>query len=215
MDYRRRMFRGAKIEDCIEDFIQMEQTTREQMNEDSGGFSLIAKGMNNAYRYVINRMVRDFEYKKGELSLKMKFEELEKLFRRLSHNNMEQSKKNLYETIQESYYKEDIPEEAMEDVKELSPDFQKGMFEGMSFAYEQVANYISILVSNSNQLTDKSATDLVALITSNSIVKNEEIVEESETYQQGFVGGMKASFNLSKMEVEEKFNLNNSVQSNE
>lgn len=58
------MFRGAKIEDCIEDFIQMELTTRDQMNTENESLHLISKGMNNAYRYVVNRMVRDFEYKR-------------------------------------------------------------------------------------------------------------------------------------------------------
>lgn len=208
MDYRKRMFRGAKIEDCIEDFIQMELTTREQIQDEDTEYRLIAKGMNSAYRYVVNRMVRDFEYKKEELRLRTKFEELEKIFRRLVENNLEQSKKDLYETVQESYYKDDIPEEAMEDLKKMTPDFQKGMFEGMSFAYEQVANYISIMLDTADKLSEKNVHNILQHINKNSLVED-EVEESATTYQEGLANGMKAGFNLAHFEIKGKFQIQN------
>ncbi len=93
MEYRKRMFRGAKIEDCIKDFIQMEQVTREQVENDTGELQTISKGMNQAYRNVVNRMVRDFEYKKEELAMREKIEEAAKLFQQLAQNNRELSQK--------------------------------------------------------------------------------------------------------------------------
>lgn len=200
------MFRGAKIEDCIEDFIQMEESTREQMQDTDTELRLIAKGMNNAYRYVVNRMVRDFEYKKEELKLRTKFEELEKVFRRLAENNLEQSKKDLHETIQETYYKEDIPEEAMNELKNIAPDFQKGMFEGMSFAYEQAANYISIMLDTSDKLSEKHINNVLQHIHKNSLIKG-DIEESAVTYQEGMTNGIKAGFNLADLEIKGKFQI--------
>lgn len=202
------MFRGAKIEDCIEDFIQMEFSTREQMQDTDTEFRLIAKGMNSAYRYVVNRMVRDFEYKKEELKLRTKFEELEKVFRRLAESNLEQSKNDLYDTVQESYYKDDIPEDAMEELKNIEPDFQKGMFEGMGFAYEQVANYISIMLDTSDKLSEKHINHVLQHIHKNSLIK-EEIEESAVTYQEGLTNGIKAGFNMADLEIKGKFQIPN------
>lgn len=90
-----------------------------------------------------------------------KIEELETLSRRLAENSLEQSKNNQNETVQESYYKDDIPKEAMEELKDIAPNFQKGMFEGMRFAYEQVANYISIMLATSDKLNEKHINNVL------------------------------------------------------
>ncbi|MFS0786672.1 hypothetical protein ABC345_09870 [Shouchella sp. 1P09AA] len=48
-DYRKRMFRGSKIEDCIFDFIEMEKTSNKQLSDNDNNQQLFAKGMNSAY----------------------------------------------------------------------------------------------------------------------------------------------------------------------
>ncbi|MFB4211484.1 hypothetical protein ACE1TH_06140 [Shouchella sp. JSM 1781072] len=48
-DYRKRMFRGSKIEDCILDFIEMEKTSNKQLSDNDNNQQLFAKGMNSAY----------------------------------------------------------------------------------------------------------------------------------------------------------------------
>ncbi|QKS69863.1 hypothetical protein FLK61_24050 [Paenalkalicoccus suaedae] len=208
-NYRKRMFRGAKIEDCIEDFIQMEQSSRIDMHKGEEELALVSKGMNIAYRYIVNRMVRDFDYQRGELEMEKKLLDLEKLFRRLSESNLEQSKKDLLETVQETHFKEDILEEALDDLKNISPDNQRGMFEGMSVAYEQVANYISIVINSTDKISLKHLNQLILLIENNHSVKAElqEEDEDTVTYQNGFANGMKAGFNLAKMEMKQMINM--------
>lgn len=207
-DYRKRMFRGAKIEDCIRDFIDMESCALEQIRNDETEFALFSKGMHTAYQFVVNRMVRDFEYNKEELNLKQKLSELEKMYRRLAETNLEQSKQDLFQTVEQSYYDVDVPEDALEELKELSPDYQKGMFEGMSFAYEDVANYISIIISNVENINDKSVNQLISLISSNNFVNKEiDLEEESKTYKSGFASGAKAGFKLTVVELKERFSV--------
>ncbi|GAK06117.1 hypothetical protein JCM19037_4690 [Geomicrobium sp. JCM 19037] len=202
MDYRKKML---KIEDCIEDFIQMEKTTREQMNTDEQNLYFVSKGMNAAYRYVVNRMVRDFEYEKERLSLEEQLERVRNRFQKLSKDNIEQSKVPLGETIKESDYRDDIPEEAIEEVNNLNEHFQQGMFEGIAFAYEQVGNYISIMLHHSTALTEKSITDLVQQIEQNHFA-NVAISETAESYQDGFANGAKSGFNMASWEIKDTFN---------
>lgn len=208
-DYRKRMFRGAKIEDCIQDFIQMEQTTRRQMKQDQGDLAILSKGMNSAYRYVVNRMVREFEYQKEEIKLKNKLLDLEKLFRKLAENNLDQSKKDLLETVAESYFKDDIPEEALIDLQAISAENQQGIFEGMSFAYEQVANYFSVLLHSTDQISEQNVSQLLDLIANNSMMKtsSEESEDDNKTYQGGFASGTRAGFNLAILEIKETFQM--------
>ncbi|WP_204799025.1 hypothetical protein [Oceanobacillus neutriphilus] len=140
--------------------------------------------------------------------MRTKFEELEKVFRRLAESNLEQSKNDLYDTVQESYYKDDIPEDAMEELKNIEPDFQKGMFEGMGFAYEQVANYISIMLDTSDKLSEKHINHVLQHIHKNSLIK-EEIEESAVTYQEGLTNGIKAGFNMADLEIKGKFQIPN------
>lgn len=206
-DYRKRMFRGAKIEDCIQEFIQMERTTKMQMKNDERDFALLSKGMNSAYQYVVNRMVREFEYNEEVIKLKNQLVQLEKQYRKLAENNLEQSKKNLFETLKESYYLENIPDEALTDLENMSTDNQKGLFVGMSMAYEQVANYISIIINRSDNLSEQDINHLLSLIEANAFMKasDEELIEDAETYQNGFMNGIKAAYSLAMMEIKETF----------
>ncbi|WP_078394397.1 hypothetical protein [Shouchella patagoniensis] len=197
MDYRKRMFRGAKIEDCIEDFIQLEITSRTQ----SKSGDKIYQGMNTAYRYVVNRMVREFDYKKGDRLMRNQFIELEKHFRRQTDSSIAQSTESLYDQVKEAPYLDGIPEEAIDELQQLTPEYQKGMFEGMAFAYEQVANYLSIYIANTNELTETSVHELLDLIQKNKIVQDEKIAEGTKTYQEGFTNGVKAGFNLASWEI--------------
>ncbi|MEK4563287.1 hypothetical protein MKX54_01165 [Alkalihalobacillus sp. FSL R5-0424] len=206
-DYRKRMFRGAKIEDCIQEFIQMERTTKSQIENDEGEFALLSKGMNSAYQYVVNRMVREFEYNEEGIKMKKKLVQLEKQYRKLAENNLEQSKRNLLETLNESYYVENIPEEALTDLETMSTDNQKGLFVGMSMAYEQVANYISILKNRSDNLAEQDINHLLSLIEANAFMKasDEELIEDEQTYKNGLMNGMKAAYGLAMMEIKETF----------
>ncbi|MEY8749134.1 hypothetical protein [Alkalicoccobacillus gibsonii] len=206
-DYRKRMFRGAKIEDCIQEFIQMERTTKMQMKNDERDFALLSKGMNSAYQYVVNRMVREFEYNEEGIELKNQLFQLEKQYRKLSENNLEQSKKNLFETLKESYYLENIPDEELTDLENMSTDNQKGLFVGMSMAYEQVANYISIIINRSDNLSEQDINHLLSLIEANAFMKasDEELIEDAETYQNGLMNGIKAAYGLAMMEIKETF----------
>ena len=121
--------------------------------------------MNSAYRYVVNRMVREFDYKKGDP------------------------------------YLDGIPEEAIDELQQLTPEYQKGMFEGMAFAYEQVANCLSIYIANTKELTENSVHDLLVLIQKNKIVQDEKIEDGTKTYREGFTNGVKAGFNLASWEI--------------
>ncbi|TKG97592.1 hypothetical protein FC682_27080, partial [Peribacillus simplex] len=64
-DYRKKMFRGAKIEDCILDFIDMEKELSRTLETADEQERQLLLGMSKAYRLIVNRLVREFDYFKG------------------------------------------------------------------------------------------------------------------------------------------------------
>ncbi|MFB4211485.1 hypothetical protein ABC345_09865 [Shouchella sp. 1P09AA] len=139
--------------------------------------------------------------------MKERLKELEKSFRRLAENNREQSKKDLYQTVNESFYKEDIPHEALDELKTLSPDFQKGLFDGLAFSHEQVANYCQLVMETSNLINETVIHQLVHSMKSHRSLQEAKINSDESTYQGGFSQGIKAGFNSSIIEVQSKCNV--------
>ena len=75
-NYRKRMFRGAKIEDCILDFIDMEKELTRSIKVTAGDERSLLSGMSKAYRMIVNRLVREFDYSKGGVAMDIKLTEL-------------------------------------------------------------------------------------------------------------------------------------------
>ena len=64
-EYRKKMFRGAKIEDCILDLIDMETELSKSLETTDKQERQMLLGMSKAIRLIVNRLVREFDYPVG------------------------------------------------------------------------------------------------------------------------------------------------------
>ncbi|MCT1903956.1 hypothetical protein [Oceanobacillus sojae] len=137
--------------------------------------------------------------------MRNQLKELEKNFRTLAKEQQLQSQKSFHD-MSGFYYKDDISgENADEELKNMTPDFPKGALAGMSFANEQVADYISCILRTADKLTEKNVHDLLLHIDKNNSVKEEELEDSISVYRASLKYGMKIGFNMAKLEIKEKF----------
>lgn len=62
MEYRKRMFRGAKIEDCILDFENMRKISEQKAQTSTDEFrKRLYDGMAITYQTVVSRLCNDFD----------------------------------------------------------------------------------------------------------------------------------------------------------
>lgn len=142
-----------------------------------------------------------------DFSLRTQLKELEKNFRTLAEEQQVQSQKSFHD-MSGVYYRDDISEEAAKKgLKKLAPDFPKGVLEGMSFANEQVANYISSILSTTDKLTGENVQDLLSYMDKNNSVKEEALEDSISEYRKILKYGIKLGFNMAKLEIEKNFIL--------
>src|SRR5690625_3639566 len=94
-------------------------------------------GMSKAYRLIVNRLVRDFNYSKGGNLVNTKLKDLISTLKRSALAAQEQDQTNLSDLVDGMYYDE-IPEDAKKELAETPQDIQQGLFEGMAHGYEKV-----------------------------------------------------------------------------
>lgn len=75
----------------------------------------------------------------------------------------------------------------------------------MSFANEQVANYISSILSTTDKLTGENVQDLLSYMDKNNSVKEEALEDSISEYRKILKYGIKLGFNMAKLEIEKKF----------
>ncbi|WP_035179641.1 hypothetical protein [Alkalihalobacterium bogoriense] len=207
-EYRKKMFRGAKIEDCILDFISMEKELN-KMNRNTGeDEKQFLLGMSQAYRFVVNRLTREFDYVKGGDVVKLKVEELIRTFRKSATATQEQSKTGVVNLVEGKYYNE-IPEEAKKELLEIPEDLQVGLYEGMSHGYEKIIIDLELLLESTQ--TDKFASieEMMLKYKKTAAVLKEKINEDETDYRSGYLQGEMSSYLLAVEELQGSFELGN------
>ncbi|MGY3316877.1 hypothetical protein ACV242_005499 [Peribacillus simplex] len=144
-NYRKKMFRGAKIEDCILDFIYMEKELKRVIDTSDADKKVLLSGMSKAYRMIVNRLVREFDYSKGGVIINLKLTDLINSLKKRTIELANKSKEKSENSIHKTYY-EEIPEKAGNELNDIPDDFKKGLFEGMSIGYEKIMIDLELLL---------------------------------------------------------------------
>lgn len=205
-DYRKKMFRGAKIEDCILDFIEMEKELSKTIKTANEKERQLLLGMSKAYRLIVNRLVREFDYSKGGNLVNTKIKDLISSLNRSVLATQEQSKKNISDLISGMYYDE-IPDDVKKEMAETPQDLQKGLFEGMSHGYEKVIIDLELLLESTQ--TDKIANLETMTIKYKKIAEmlKGKFSEDDVNFRSGYIQGEMASYHMVVDEIRSTFNL--------
>lgn len=200
------MFRGAKIEDCILDFIEMEKELSRTIKTATEKERQLLLGMSKAYRLIVNRLVREFDYSKGGNLVNTKIKDLISSLNRSVLATQEQSKKNISDLISGMYYDE-IPDDVKKEMAETPQDIQKGLFEGMSHGYEKVIIDLELLLESTQ--TDKIADLETMTIKYKKIAEmlKGKFSEDDVDFRSGYIQGEMASYHFVVDEIRGTFNL--------
>jgi hypothetical protein len=186
MDYRKRTFRGAKIEDCILDFELMRKTAEKHSQTSNDNYKKrLYDGMALAYQTVVNRLANDFDYTLEENDMDNLFERWINDFKRMRNSCLEQAKKPLDIS--------NVPEQIK---SELNSNKQKGLFEGMATGYNMIVSQLGVL---SRLVTDnQNIADIVNQIKAQLNNESEEFAvqsnQEGDDFAKGFYSGLSSSY---------------------
>lgn len=187
MDYRKRTFRGAKIEDCILDFENMRKTAEKQSRTTTDEFrKRLYDGMAISYQTVVNRLLNDFNYHLKKTQMKNPLQKWKEDFERMATSCLEQAiNPNSLSSV---------PETIKNDAN--FPKQQKGLFEGMSTGYGVVVSQIEILLGlGDSQIEVEDAVKLMReQLTNKSNEITEVMKEDMDPYKRGFYSGIKSSY---------------------
>ncbi|MDH2454861.1 hypothetical protein PQ796_30765 (plasmid) [Priestia megaterium] len=207
-NYRKKMFRGAKIEDCIIDFIDMEKELNKSIKTTTGDEKLLLSGMSKAYRMIVNRLVREFDYSKGGITMNVKITDLIESLKKRAIDAKNQSSSNTVDVLKSGYYNE-IPDEAKEEIKKVPQEFQKGLFEGMSIAYEKIIIDLESLLKTED--SDKLIHVERLLVNYQRLIEmlkgKFELNVNETTYRSGYLQGESSIYQIVKEEMEMIFDL--------
>lgn len=206
VEYRKRMFRGAKIEDCILDFIEIEKELSKTLETTNESERQLFLGMSKAYRLIINRLVREFDYSKGGNLVNTKIEELIRNLKRSVLATKEQSEKGFPDLIDGMYY-DQIPDDVKKEMVETPQDLQRGLFEGMSHGYEKV-------IIDLEQLLESNHNDKIAYIDEMTVkykkvagMLKEKFSENDIDFRSGYIQGEMSSYLMAIEEIRSTFNM--------
>jgi hypothetical protein len=207
-NYRKKMFRGAKIEDCIIDFIDMEKELNKSIKTTTGDEKLLLSGMSKAYRMIVNRLVREFDYSKGGITMNAKIMDLIESLKKRAIDAKNQSSSNTVDVLKSGYYNE-IPNEAKEEIKKVPQEFQKGLFEGMSIAYEKIIIDLESLLKSED--SDKLIHVERLLVNYQRLIEmlkgKFELNVNETTYRSGYLQGESSIYQIVKEEMKMIFDL--------
>ncbi|CAN7664882.1 hypothetical protein LJR015_002788 [Peribacillus frigoritolerans] len=203
-DYRKKMFRGAKIEDCILDFIDMEKELSRTLETADEQERQLLFGMSKAYRLIVNRLVREFDYLKGGDMVNTKVKDLISSLKRRTSEAKEQSKNNVLDLVNGMYY-DDIPEEAKEEITKVPQELQRGLFEGMALGYEKIVIDLELLLESTDN-------DKIAHIEKNlakykkiaEMLKN-KFKEDEIDFRSGYIQGEMSAYQMIREEIQVVF----------
>ncbi|PLR92841.1 hypothetical protein [Bacillus sp. T33-2] len=206
-DYRKKLFRGAKIEDCILDFIDMEKELSRTLDTANEQERQLLLGMSKAYRLIVNRLVREFDYTKGGDIVNTKIKDLINSLKRRASEAKEQSKNNVLDIVNGMYYN-DIPEEAKDEIASVPQELQRGLFEGMALGYEKIVIDLELLL-------DSTDSDKVVQIEKNlakykklAEMLKDKFKEDEVDFRSGYIQGEMSVYHMVREELLVIFNIN-------
>lgn len=188
-DYRKKMFRGAKIEDCIMEFQNRHQRAREQMNEAAEpGEKRFFEGIALAYQMAAQKLRWEFDYKKEEWEQEIT-QKIETVIREIER--CEEAAR----TAQSAPLAE-IP-------AEIPPEARKGVFEGMALAYRLIVQKLRW------ELEQRAGKESMGQIAAYCISEFERIASETEAHHrqtsdafaEGFANGMVAAYRSAVLQL--------------
>ncbi|WOD65267.1 hypothetical protein NQZ71_25600 (plasmid) [Niallia taxi] len=205
-EYRKKMFRGAKIEDCIIDFIEMEKELSTSLETTDKQERQMLLGMSKALRLIVNRLVREFDYTVGGDIVNAKLKDFISSIERRANEAHKQGNISMNELLNNMYY-DDIPDEAKEEIAKMPTNYQKGLWEGMALGYEKIIVDLQVILHS-------DANNKVSLIKINSD-KFEELAamfkdkwkEDEMDYRSGFMQGEMSAYTLISIEMKEFFSI--------
>ncbi|MFT8872940.1 MAG: hypothetical protein ABF868_11760 [Sporolactobacillus sp.] len=191
-DYRKKVFRGAKIEDCILLFEKNEKQAKAQKEDTKDkGEKRFFEGLALAYKFASQTLRWEFDYKKDEWEKRiiLKIENIIKQLELFESNsriipvNLDLVKKH-----------------------SMSEDLQKGIYKGMAHGYSTIVNRLK------NELINRKGKESVGNIVSDCIQEFEYITknyrkesdEAEDDFIKGFFGGINLAYNnaLKQLKVE-------------
>ncbi|MDQ0164056.1 hypothetical protein [Aeribacillus alveayuensis] len=205
-NYRKKLFRGAKIEDCILDFIEMEKELRRAIETNKGNEKLLLSGMSHAYRMIVNRLVREFDYSKGGVIVNTKLTDLIQSLEKRVKESKEQSKRSGTNLVNNVYY-DDIPNEAKNEIENIPREFQKGLFDGMSVVYEKIVIDLDIILKSDD--SDKIICIERLLESYQRVVEKlkEKFRKDDVDYRSGYLQGEVSAYQMVGEEIKVIFDL--------
>ncbi|WP_035186380.1 hypothetical protein [Alteribacter aurantiacus] len=204
--YRKRMFRGAKIEDCILDFSKMAETAEKdkiRVNEDE---AMYCAGMNAAFTFVVNRLAREFDYSRGDEQMVIELERLKVMFEKKVEESIKQSKENIGIQVDDALI-DQIPEEAKKELRKIPAEFQQGMFEGIALSYEEVAKSIDSLLKTVKKKDTESIEALIDRFKESAEVNRKKANGHDQSYREGLFQGIVAGYEIAAYEISETYNF--------
>ncbi|MDP1422075.1 hypothetical protein Q8G35_27910 [Peribacillus simplex] len=203
-DYRKKMFRGAKVEDCILDFIDMEKELSRTLETADEQERQLLLGMSKAYRLIVNRLVREFDYPKGGDSVNVKIKELISSLKRRISAAKEESKNNLTDLVNGMYYA-DIPEEAKDEIAKVPQELH--LFEGMAVGYEKIIIDLELLLESSDHDKISHIEISVAKYKKIADMLKDKFKEDEGDLRSGYIQGEMAAYVMIREEIQIIFNV--------
>ncbi|QPA32509.1 hypothetical protein [Thermaerobacillus caldiproteolyticus] len=198
-DYRKRLFRGAKIEDCILFFEENELKAKERKNEASNDYEKgFWEGNRLAYQMAAQKLRWDFDYKTEEWEQGI-IKKVEELIKQIEM--MEQSSRNQTDTSISQFLKQVEPKVSsafMDNVQEIPEEYMKGMFEGMAITYRLVISKLR------SEIEAREGTEGIGNIIKDCIQDFERAAgmyklnaeKTQDTFSKGFLEGAHAAYQV-------------------
>lgn len=139
-DYRKRLFRGAKVEDCILFFEENARKAGEHKNEASDDYEKgFWEGNRLAYQAAAQKLRWDFDYKKDEWEQEItkKVHHLIEAIDRMEQSARDQASAGKAKLLRQAEPKADAV--FLEKVREIPEAYMKGVMEGMATTYRLAA----------------------------------------------------------------------------
>ncbi|MCE4052066.1 hypothetical protein [Bacillus sp. Au-Bac7] len=205
-EYRKKMFRGAKIEDCIIDFIEMEKELNTSLETTDKQERQMLLGMSKALRLIVNRLVREFDYTVGGDIVNAKLKDfISSIERRVNEAN-KQSSISMNDLLNKMFY-DDIPDEAKEEIAKVPTNYQKGLWEGMALGYEKIIVDLQVILhseeNNKLSLLKINADKFEKL----AQMFKDKWKEDEMDYRSGFMQGEMSAYTLISIEMKEIFSI--------
>jgi hypothetical protein len=198
-DYRKRLFRGAKVEDCILFFEENALKAKERKIEASDDYEKgFWEGNRLAYQMAAQKLRWDFDYKteEWEQGIIKKVEELIKQIERMEQSSRDQTDTSISQFLKQVEPK--VSSTFMDNVQEIPQEYMKGMFEGMAITYRLVISKLR------SEIEAREGTEGIGNIIKDCIQDFERAAsmyklnaqKTQDTFSKGFLNGSYAAYQV-------------------